>query len=92
MNIVDLVYRNSRTRPDRAAFVEIGSVSGQRKEANWREFDNRTNSAANGLLSLEVKKGDRVFLLGKNSLNWLEAYFSIIKTGAWVEPSQLPFY
>jgi len=38
-----------------------------------------------------VKKGDRVFLLGRNSISWLEAYFSIVKTGAWVNPLNFRF-
>ena len=37
------------------------------------------------------KKGEKVFLLGKNSLNWLEVYFAIIKTGAWVTPLNFRF-
>jgi long-chain acyl-CoA synthetase len=91
MNIVDLVYRNSRIYPDRTAFVEIASLSGLRKEVNWSRFDGRTNALANALLARGVKKGDRVFLLGKNSLNWLETYFSIIKTAAWAVPLNFRF-
>jgi long-chain acyl-CoA synthetase len=91
MNIVDLAYRNSRIYHDRTAFVEIASLSGLRKELGWSEFDRRTNALANALLTLGVKKGDRVFLLGKNSLNWLEAYFSIIKMGAWAVPLNFRF-
>jgi long-chain acyl-CoA synthetase len=91
MNIVDLAYRNSRIYPDRTAFVEIASLSGLRKDVSWSEFDRRTNALANALLAHGVEKGYRVFLLGKNSLNWLEAYFSIVKTGAWAVPLNFRF-
>jgi len=91
MNIVDLVYRNRRAWPDDTAFVEIRPVSRQRKEISWKEFDERTNSLANALIARGVRKGDRIFMMGKNSISWLEAYFGIIKTGAWVNPLNFRF-
>jgi acyl-CoA synthetase (AMP-forming)/AMP-acid ligase II len=91
MNIVDLVYRNRRVWPDDTAFVEIKPVSKQRTEISWKEFDERTNSLANALIQRGVRKGDRVFMMGKNSISWLEAYFGIIKTGAWVNPLNFRF-
>jgi acyl-CoA synthetase (AMP-forming)/AMP-acid ligase II len=91
MNIVDLVLRNGRVWPRDPAFVEIKVVSGERREICWKEFDERTNSLANALIERGVGKGDRVFLLGKNSISWLEAYFGIIKTGAWANPLNFRF-
>jgi len=91
MNIVDLVYRNRRIYPDDTAFVEIRPVSKQRRVISWKQFDERTNSLANELMARGVKKGDRVFMIGKNSISWLEAYFGIIKTGAWVTPLNFRF-
>lgn len=91
MNIVDLASRNGRLYPDEPAFVEIRPVSKQRREISWKEFDERTNSLANALITRGVKKGDRVFMMSKNSISWLEAYFGIIKTGAWVNPLNFRF-
>jgi long-chain acyl-CoA synthetase len=91
MNIVDLASRNGRLYPDDPAFVEIRSVSNQRRAISWKEFDERTNSLANALIERGIKKGDKVFMMGKNSINWLEAYFGIIKTGAWVNPLNFRF-
>lgn len=91
MNIVDLAYRNGRLYPDDPAFVEIRVVSKQRRTVSWKEFDERTNSLANALIERGVRKGDRVFMMGKNSISWLEAYFGIIKTGAWVNPLNFRF-
>ena len=91
MNIVDLVYRNARAYPDETAFVEIRSVSKVRIETNWKQFNERTNRLANALIAQGVKKGDKVFWLGKNSIAWLEAFFSIIKTGAWILPLNFRF-
>ncbi len=91
MTIIDLVYRNARIYPDETAFVEVRPVSKARKEISWKRFNERTNSLANALIGRGVKKGDRVFLLGRNSIDWVEAYFSIIKTGAWVNPLNFRF-
>jgi acyl-CoA synthetase (AMP-forming)/AMP-acid ligase II len=91
MNIVDLVYRNARAYPDETAFVEIKSVSKVRIETNWKQFNERTNCLANALIMRGVKKGDKVFWLGKNSIAWLEVFFSIIKTGAWILPLNFRF-
>jgi len=91
MNIVDLVYRNGRLYPDDIAFVERRPVSGKRLEITWKEFNERTNRLANALIARGVKKGDKVFWLGKNSITWLEAFFSIIKTGAWINPLNFRF-
>lgn len=91
MNIVDLASRNRRLYPDDTAFVEIRPVSKQGRKISWKEFDERTNSLANALISRGVKKGDRVFMMSKNSISWLEAYFGIIKTGAWVNPLNFRF-
>ena len=38
-----------------------------------------------------IKKEDKVFLLGRNSIHWLEAYFAVMKTGAWVVPLNFRF-
>jgi len=91
MNIVDLVYRNARLYPDETAFVEIRTISKVRLEITWKEFNERTNRLANALIARGVKKSDRVFWLGKNSIAWLEAFFSIIKTGAWINPLNFRF-
>ncbi|OPY61647.1 MAG: Long-chain-fatty-acid--CoA ligase [Syntrophorhabdaceae bacterium PtaU1.Bin034] len=91
MNIVDLVYRNARMYPDETAFVEIRSVSKGRGEVTWKQFNERTNSLANALIERGVRKGDRVFMMAKNSISWLEAYFGILKTGAWINPLNFRF-
>ena len=91
MNIIDLAFRNGRLYPDDPAFVEIKPVSKQKRVISWKEFDERTNSLANALIERGVRKGDRVFMMSKNSISWLEAYFGIIKTGAWVNPLNFRF-
>lgn len=91
MNMLDVEQRNARLRPDQTAFVEIRPATKIRAEITWRQFHERTNRLANALIESGIKKGDRVFLLARNSINWVEAYFSIIKTGAWVNPLNFRF-
>jgi long-chain acyl-CoA synthetase len=91
MHIIDLVYRNARDYADETALVEIRPVSKARLEITWKEFNERTNRLANALIVRGVKKGDKVFWLGGNSIAWLEAFFSIIKTGAWINPLNFRF-
>ncbi|MCD6294716.1 MAG: AMP-binding protein [Deltaproteobacteria bacterium] len=47
-----------------------------------KEFDGIANRVANGLLAKGVKRGDKVIHLMMNCLEWLPAYFGILRTGA----------
>jgi acyl-CoA synthetase (AMP-forming)/AMP-acid ligase II len=91
MNLVDLVYKNARIYPDRPAFVGLRPVSRLREGTTWKEFNDRTNSLANALAARGIKRGERVFLLGRNSLQWVEAFFSVVKLGAWITPLNFRF-
>ena len=91
MNIADLVARNARQCPDHIAFVEVRPVSRGRKETTWARFDERTNRVANALMERGVGKGQKVALLGRNSIQWLEAFFAILKTGACAVPFNFRF-
>ena len=91
MNIVDLVEKNARLYPDDTAYVEIRPVTKSRKEISWIRFYERTNRLANALLDRGVENGKSVILLGKNSISWLESYFAVLKTGAWIVPLNFRF-
>jgi acyl-CoA synthetase (AMP-forming)/AMP-acid ligase II len=91
MNLVDLVGKNARLYPNDIAYVEIRPVSKVRKEISWIQFHERTNRLANALIGMGIKKGGSVLLLGKNSIGWLEAYFAVLKTGAWIVPLNFRF-
>lgn len=79
MNAGYLLTRSAYYFPDRIAFVIEGIP------ITYRELNRRVNRIANGLLSLDLKKGDRVGLLFHNSLAYLECYLALYKTGlVWV--------
>jgi long-chain acyl-CoA synthetase len=52
----------------------------------FRELNELSNRAANGLVASGVRPGDRVTLYGPNCWEWLVAYYAIAKTGAVVNP------
>jgi acyl-CoA synthetase (AMP-forming)/AMP-acid ligase II len=86
-----MLARNGRMYPDDTALIELKPSAGLRKEITWKQFDERANRVANALIERGIKKGDKVIHWMTNSINWLEAYFGIIRTGAWVVPLNFRF-
>jgi len=91
MTISEMVVRNRRMYPNDTALIELRPSQGLRKEITWKEFDDRVNRVANALIDRGVRKGDKVIHWMMNSINWLEAYFGVIRTGAWAVPLNFRF-
>jgi acyl-CoA synthetase (AMP-forming)/AMP-acid ligase II len=91
MTISEMVARNRRMYPNDTALIEVRPSQALRKEITWKEFDERVNRVANALIDRGIKKGDKVIHWMVNSINWLEAYFGIIRTGAWAVPLNFRF-
>ncbi len=91
MTVVDLVARNNRMYPNSIAYVEVRPVSKTRKEITWAGFNEKMNRVAQVLIAKGVKKGMKVALLGRNSIEWLEVFFGIMATGAWAIPLNFRF-
>ncbi len=91
MTIAEMLARNARLYPEDSALIELRPSQKIRHEITWKEFDDRANRIANALIDRGVSKGDKVILLMMNSINWLEAYFGIIRTGAWAVPLNFRF-
>jgi len=91
MNISEMLAKNARMYPDDTALIELKPGAGARREISWRQFDDRVNRLANALTGRGVKKGNRVIHWMFNSISWLEAYFGIIRTGAWAVPLNFRF-
>ena len=66
--------------------VQSGLAPKYRREITWKEFDDQANRFANLLLSRGIEKGKKVAILLMNCLEWLPAYFGVLKTGAIVVP------
>src|SRR4030042_196399 len=91
MTITEILARNARLTPNSIALVEITPSKGLRRPVTWKEFDDRANRLANALIARGIKKGDVVMHLMISSINWLEAYFGILKTGAIAAPLNFRF-
>ena len=89
--ISELLARNASLYPDDVALIELRPSEGIRKEVTWKEFDEQANRVANALIDRGIRKHDRVLQWMMNSINWLEAYFGIIRTGAWAVPLNFRF-
>jgi crotonobetaine/carnitine-CoA ligase len=66
-------------------------LSFEKEVLSYRDFDRKINRAANGLLELGVKKGDRVALLLSNRPEFLYAWFGLAKIGAVMVPINTGF-
>jgi long-chain acyl-CoA synthetase len=79
MNVGYLLTRSARYYGDRTAFVI------DEETVSYDLLNRRVNKLANALVSLGLKKGDRVGLLFHNSLAYLESYLALYKAGmVWV--------
>lgn len=91
MLVTEILARNARMYRDEVALVERAPASGRRREISWSQFDQEANRFANGLMALGINKGDRVAHLMMNCLEWLPAYFGILRSGAWAVPLNFRF-
>lgn len=91
IHIGEILARNARLYPDEVALIERVPDQGTRTEITWKQFDEAANRYANALLKKGIQKGDKVIHLMMNSIDWLIAYFGIVRTGAWVVPLNFRF-
>jgi acyl-CoA synthetase (AMP-forming)/AMP-acid ligase II len=91
MIITEILARNARMYGDKIALIEREPAKNKKVVMTWKEFDDMANRIANALLEKGVRKGDKVIHLMMNCLEWLPAYFGILRTGAWAVPLNFRF-
>ncbi len=91
VHIGEMLARNARMYPDKIALVERAPAENKRYAITWQEFDQKANKFSQVLQAMGIKKGDKVMHLMFNSIDWLVAYFGIVRTGAWVVPLNFRF-
>jgi acyl-CoA synthetase (AMP-forming)/AMP-acid ligase II len=91
MLITEILARNARMYRDEIALIEREPAKEERVAITWKEFDDMANRVANALIAKGVRKGDKVIHLMMNCLEWLPAYFGILRTGAWAVPLNFRF-
>ncbi len=91
MIIPEILARNARMYGDEVALIEREPAKAKRVAITWKEFDEMANRVAHALIAKGIKKGDKVIHLMMNCLEWLPAYFGILRTGAWAVPLNFRF-
>jgi acyl-CoA synthetase (AMP-forming)/AMP-acid ligase II len=91
MLITEILSRNARMYGQETALIEREPAKNRRVDISWQTFDDQANAIAQALIARGVKKGDRVVHLMMNGIQWLPAYFGILKTGAWAVPLNFRF-
>jgi acyl-CoA synthetase (AMP-forming)/AMP-acid ligase II len=74
--LTQILRERARAHPDRLAFIY-----GERRVA-YREFDRRVDQAAQALRAAGVGHGDRVAILDKNSIEYIEQLYGAARLGA----------
>jgi long-chain acyl-CoA synthetase len=80
MNIGSLLPRHALQRANHTAVIF------EDHRLNFRALNARVNRLSNSLVSLGVKKGDKIATILPNSLSLLETYWAVAKIGAVVVP------
>lgn len=91
IHIGEMLARNARNYGEEIALVERTPAIGLRNEITWQQFDEKANRLANALSQKGINKESKVMHLMHNSIDWLVAYFGIIRTGALVVPLNFRF-
>ena len=80
LNISGVIWCHARARGHKTAFV-----CGDR-QVTWTEFEQRINMVADTLIKAGLTKGDKVGLLGLNSIETLEIMYGTIRAGGVLVP------
>ncbi len=80
MSIGQMLEKSAAIFPSRTALIF------DKERLSYQALNEKSNSIAIELTALGIKKGDRVGLLMANSIEFVIAYFGIVKTGAIVLP------
>jgi long-chain acyl-CoA synthetase len=83
--LFELLRRTAKEYPDHTSIVYFD------KSMTYRELDRLSDKFANALVSLNVKKGDKVALFLPNIPQFIISYYGAIKMGA-IETAISPLY
>ncbi|MDL5159072.1 class I adenylate-forming enzyme family protein [Actinomycetospora termitidis] len=78
--IGDQLRRHAQTRAERVAVVSY--ADGVRRETTYGELDRQANAVAGHLLAAGLRRGDRVAVMARNSVEVIAVYYGALKAGA----------
>jgi len=80
MNLGHMLKINARKFPEKSALRD------RQRNFTYRQINSRVNRLAGSLLSLGLKKGDKVAVLLENCIEIIEIYLATAKTGLVIVP------
>jgi len=80
MNLARILTNHARFKPDQTAIV-FGE-----QRLSFSDFNRRVNRLANALLSLGIKRGDKIVCVTPNCLEMVDLYWATAKIGAVAVP------
>ncbi len=80
LNLGQILKVNAKKFPDRIA------IKDRTRSLTYPDLNRRANKLAHSLLSLGLRKGDRIAVLLENSIEIVEAYLATAKTGIVIVP------
>lgn len=83
-NLAAAVRLHATRTPDKVALVEVGQG---RREVTWAELDRLVEESAEAYDALGVLAGQRVVLLGHNTIDLVTAYLGALRGGLVVVPA-----
>src|SRR5262249_21588147 len=86
-NLGDLIRRDRNL--DKVAIVDLGGTAA--REISYRELDAMANGVARSLCARGLVRGDRVAILSANRVEYLAAYYGIMRAGLVAVPVSFRF-
>lgn len=80
MNLIEVMKRAAELAPKKV-YMKYG-----KNKVTFRQFSENVARLSAGLISLGLKKGDRVAMLLNNSIEFVVSYFAVLNAGAEVAP------
>ncbi len=80
MNLGKMIEENGRAHADSPAVIFKNKIT------RYNDLSRFVSNLAQSLVELGIKKGDKVAILSKNSLEFIISYFAIVKIGAVAVP------
>jgi long-chain acyl-CoA synthetase len=79
-DIATIIAEHAREHAGRVAVIDGA------RSVNWSEHGARVHRVANALIGLGIAKGDRVAMLGRNSIEYQEAFLGTLLSGGCAVP------